>query len=520
MVTTFRENTPILARYQPHAAFFFSHATGAGALAGAVSFAVSSFFGYGCVYPATVTAICVSAYASAALSQTPQQVVWNQKFRGELLSSLARTVRKYLDNVPVPLQENIQSPNNQQIAESNQNSSVPNNQEVTPLRAIALDNALEWEEVNRWPPVTYNGQFVAVRAVTNGTGLKYVAINLQTQATQLGDIQIDDSIKKTIEFLKNCFVTLEPDGSPVFSLSYHSFAGMYKSQTLRAELLLRQKDCIWNIYDVTSQTITCINLFGEFDLSWRCSSATVDFARRSFSLDRFDSIRHQIQCAREFVLYQISPYRLELEPIHQSSGFGEHMLISKFMYAITLIRYKGISGNHAQMIIEGINDGFIQEVPIGHYFVCLADLLGAKKIKQGNGVETEVRAIRTSVKNKFDLKYEARSETWKRSSSSVKSMIQAIVEERDNPPPGFAIYGRHSMFASKEVVEDSCITWAISKLSLIDIFLKGEKSPIFYTDTSDFARFKPGQKAPSTVTLDPYASHPTLREISQLPCSL
>jgi hypothetical protein len=126
------------------------------------------------------------------------------------------------------------------------------------------------------------------------------------------------------------------------------------------------------------------------------------------------------------------------------------------------------------------------------------------------------------VKKKFKVKYEARSQTWKRSSSLVKGMIRAIVEERNNPPPGFAIYGRHSIlasFGSKEVVKDSCITWAISKLALIEIFLKGEKSPIFYTDTSEFARFKPGQEAPWMVDLD-LDAHCIKGGISQLPYSL
>jgi hypothetical protein len=265
-------------------------------------------------------------------------------------------------------------------------------------------------------------------------------------------------------------------------------------------------------------------------LSWRCSAATTEFfaskgLRSSYSWDS-PSIIDQIQCVKGLVLHEIFPNRLDLEPIHHASGFGEHILVSKFMWAITLIRYKGISGNHAQIIIEGINDGCFEEIPIGHYFVCLADLLGTKKIRKGDGEETEVRAIRTDLKTEFDVRYEARSETWKRSSSSVKGMIRAIVEERDNPPSGFAIYGRHSILASKKVVEDSCITWAISRLALIEIVLKEEKKPIFYTDTSAFAHYKPGEKAPWVVELDVRAwesgpiSELPKSTVTQLPYSL
>ncbi len=474
MAATLREYTQVLARYQPQAAFFYSQVAGVGTVGGAVSLTVSAFFGYDCLYPATITGFCFCAWAGAALSRTPQQEVWNQKFKGKFLSSLPRTVRQYLDSTS------------------------------------------KWVEFRRWPPVSNDhippaglfsavkrifspsNEFVAVRAFTNGNSLKYVAINLQTQAKISGKIQIDVSIKKTMKLLKNCFVALEDDGSPVFSLSYHTLSSTDGSGAICADLLLRQKDSIWNIYDKKTQRVTFIK---EGSLSYRCSPATIAF----FKNKNIASVTDQILYARELILYKKPcSSAFYLEPIHQSSGFNTDILVSKFMWAVTLIRYLGPSGNHAELIIEGINDGFFPKeiVPIGKYFLYLADLLGAKKIMK-EGLETEVRAIRTSLKSKFNLKYEARSSTWKCTSNSVKDMIHAIEEEKGDPPPGFAIYGRHSIFASKKVVEDSCITWALSRLKLINIVLDAntEWHPIFYTNTSRFTPLKPEQKDPQFDTL-------------------
>ncbi|QZA58220.1 hypothetical protein [Candidatus Rhabdochlamydia porcellionis] len=74
---------------------------------------------------------------------------------------------------------------------------------------------------------------------------------------------------------------------------------------------------------------------------------------------------------------------IEIEPISIPSVIDERVRVSKFTWAVTLVTHKGSEGNHARIIIEGINDGFYHEealrigiakkAGIGEKFIHLAD---------------------------------------------------------------------------------------------------------------------------------------------------
>ncbi|VHO03603.1 hypothetical protein [Candidatus Rhabdochlamydia sp. T3358] len=170
---------------------------------------------------------------------------------------------------------------------------------------------------------------------------------------------------------------------------------------------------------------------------------------------------------------------IEIEPISLPSVIDERVRVSKFTWAVTLVTHTGSEGNHARIIIEGINDGFYDEeapqigtakkVEIGEKFIHLADY--SPQIQSG-------------LFSPDALEYETRTEIWMRSSDKVKKMLEAIKKEQYFPAyrRPFNFYGKNSKFyqfkpLDKEwrifsgKVGDNCFTWARDKLKMINIDL-------------------------------------------------
>lgn len=55
------------------------------------------------------------------------------------------------------------------------------------------------------------------------------------------------------------------------------------------------------------------------------------------------------------------PVCIEIEPVSAPSRIDERVRVSKFTWAVTLITHDGSNGNHAKIIVEGINDGFYSD---------------------------------------------------------------------------------------------------------------------------------------------------------------
>lgn len=170
-----------------------------------------------------------------------------------------------------------------------------------------------------------------------------------------------------------------------------------------------------------------------------------------------------------------SPVFIEVEPISAPSTIDKKVCVSKFTWAVTLVTHTGCFGNHAQIIIEGINDGFFdqnsarikaaKEIEIGEKFIHLADF--SPKIEYG-------------LLSPDDLKYETRTETWMRSSDQVKKMLEAIEETKYRPKDKlhpFNFFGIHSKFYKFNLykfnfsgkIGDNCFTFLREKLKMIDI---------------------------------------------------
>jgi hypothetical protein len=173
------------------------------------------------------------------------------------------------------------------------------------------------------------------------------------------------------------------------------------------------------------------------------------------------------------------PLLIEIEPISAPSRIDPRIRVSKFTWAVTLVTHSGSEGNHAKIVIEGINDGFYDEeaprigvarkVGIGEKFIHLADY--SPQIQSG-------------LLSPDDLEYETRTEIWMRPSNKIKKMLEDIKKEQYFPTcrRPFNFYGKASKFYTftpwdkkwrifSGETGDNCFTWARDKLNTIDIDL-------------------------------------------------
>lgn len=171
---------------------------------------------------------------------------------------------------------------------------------------------------------------------------------------------------------------------------------------------------------------------------------------------------------------------VEIEPISAPSSIDSRIRVSKFTWAVTLITYSGSLGNHAGIVVEGINDGFYganppmfnrraKPVSIGEKFTHLAHF---------------TPNIESGLISPNELKFETRTEVWMRSSDKVKAMLRSIEEEKSLPEQPFNLFGKESLsykvpgisytlFIGDEIKKsgNNCFTWARDHLTQVDIEL-------------------------------------------------
>lgn len=172
------------------------------------------------------------------------------------------------------------------------------------------------------------------------------------------------------------------------------------------------------------------------------------------------------------------PLFIEIEPISASSRIDERVRVSKFTWAVTLITHEGSNGNHAKIIVEGLNDGFYSNEN--------SRIKNENTVKNGEKF-TYMAEFNPPIKSQIflptkKLKYDTRTEIWMITSDKVKKMIESIEKESFLPEEQqpFNYWGIRSKiyrlnpkkpwsFSGK--VGDNCFTWAQRKLKLLNIDL-------------------------------------------------
>lgn len=189
------------------------------------------------------------------------------------------------------------------------------------------------------------------------------------------------------------------------------------------------------------------------------------------------------------------PLFMEIETKSKPSCIDPRVRVSKFTWGVTLVTHEGSLGNHAKIIVEGINDGYFHEnsplinkkikpVEEGKKFICLAHFIppvDAGLISQEDIVE----------------KYETRTEIWMATREKVKEMLDNIFEEMDLPPekrPRFNMFGKESVVHKIPLMSkfpvygkalskpgENCFTWAKNHLQTIGIELVKSKIGFIFT---------------------------------------
>jgi len=264
----------------------------------------------------------------------------------------------------------------------------------------------------------------------------------------------------------------------------------------------------------------------EYGGTDRCSSHTKMYLNNLGELSK----REQLIALEDFNLKRVKVFNankakfisVALEPsIIKRSKIDPRVNITKFMWAVTIVRVgkiKGTSakksvdilknrnflhkeydklignGQHAQIIIEGVascNDYPIPGVQKDQQFCIMCDFDGASGLdkESPNRGPCESGPSRVAVKDisSDSVFYIERSQVWKRSHEQVIKMIDLILREyrREVPLPNLHIMGGVSV--SAEDGDESCITWLKDKFEIIDVYLPDPlvgKNIITYT--SDF----------------------------------
>ena len=189
-----------------------------------------------------------------------------------------------------------------------------------------------------------------------------------------------------------------------------------------------------------------------------------------------EKARHVANHINELIIER--PLFVEIEPISLPSEIDDRMLVSKFTWAVALVTRRGKCQNHAQIIVEGINDGFYNEQ--NNYIQGVENLQLVAKFAYMCELKPPINSKIFTKEEK--LNFFSRSEIWMRSACQTKKMIENIEQEKATFSYSFNYWGIRSMFYKFNPQKfnlsgkkgDNCFTWSQKKLKLIDVDL-GEK---------------------------------------------
>lgn len=193
------------------------------------------------------------------------------------------------------------------------------------------------------------------------------------------------------------------------------------------------------------------------------------------------------------------PLAIEIVPVSKPSLVDDKIRVSKFRWSVTVITYGGAvrycqtkicKGNHSEIIVEGINDGYFGK---GSPQIGEAEIpkIGESFIYKAHNFVGQM-GLETGILSSKDLKFETRTEIWMRSSEKVKALLSAI-EQQKGHPSSFSRLGRDSVFSDKDA--DNCFTWIRENLKTLDIDIgksllgKLATIPKMFTRPKDYYKF-------------------------------
>lgn len=151
-------------------------------------------------------------------------------------------------------------------------------------------------------------------------------------------------------------------------------------------------------------------------------------------------------------VHSIMPFYVIVEPKTVPSIIDPLVRVSKLRWSACIIYTDGCCGEHTELIIEGIKDGFFpvsKKFPkkIGEHFMYLLHLQGPN-------------AIECKSLNPERFHYIERTQVFLFESKKVKEMINSSILESKEPIK-FSVFGCDSIFSGRA---HNCFTWARDKL--------------------------------------------------------
>lgn len=245
--------------------------------------------------------------------------------------------------------------------------------------------------------------------------------------------------------------------------------------------------------------------------------------------------KKQVSLIEEYFLDGLScgstgiPDAVILTPkIIKNSHIDQRVLLSKFKWAVTLIRHGGIANNHAMLVVEGVadrNDFHLdrktsQIINNGDYFMFLVHFDGkggalkclekaADECKEdrvlgpvlaattiissrcigGNNDPGSVEIINMSPKPET-LRYTERSEVSKVDSVWAAEMLDVISKENNKELPTLKlnILGKYSIFSMPD--EISCLDYCLGKLEFLGMSMPSYPSKYLANITKNYTQAK------------------------------
>lgn len=172
-------------------------------------------------------------------------------------------------------------------------------------------------------------------------------------------------------------------------------------------------------------------------------------------------ISQEISKQATSLINSIMPFYVVVEPKTIPSIIDPHVKLSKLRWSACLVFGSGCCGQHTELIVEGINDGFFPEVKDnidipkkGEHFLYLLHLRGAN-------------SIQCKLLNPATFTYKERTQVFLFPSEKVKKMINATIEESEKPIK-FNPFGCDSIFSGRA---HNCFTWARDKFRKMGVEL-------------------------------------------------
>lgn len=158
----------------------------------------------------------------------------------------------------------------------------------------------------------------------------------------------------------------------------------------------------------------------------------------------------------------LSQFSFTLEPRAKKSRIDPRVRISPYYSTVALVANRGPCGNHAEILIEAIENG--------NYVMKKIHFVGP------DGIKTKA----TSEK----LRYTQRTRLWKRSSEKIEYRFR-LNKSLKNTPIKFNQLGIHSILTAC-CRAHNCTTWAVEQLKKMDIDLGKSPGSFILTKAKDY----------------------------------